>query len=296
MNAKELKKAVALTGLLQKLGHNPVRTSGADLIYLGMLPGSGSRPAFAVNPELNVWYDHTLGKGGNLIDFAMAYWQSGFLDAFKKICALTGHNADIDSTAKSGRRRHAVRLPHYQVEYVKPLGNNFFIQKYLVGLGIWEIAQSHLSEIYYFVEDEKQRRKHFFAAGIQNELGSWEVQSLNFCGSLGHKAMTIIPGDTNRLAVFENFVNYLSWLVVEPGCNCTVLILNTLTVIFAAARKAGEFEQVAVYLDRTEVGFKATSAFLTQAPGAYDASGNYKGYANYNEMLRRTTNQSAFKR
>ncbi|WP_026260234.1 hypothetical protein [Segetibacter koreensis] len=49
---------------LQKL---KISTIGTYLLYVK------KRPSFKVNSKLNYWYDHGIGKGGNVIDFAILY-------------------------------------------------------------------------------------------------------------------------------------------------------------------------------------------------------------------------------
>jgi hypothetical protein len=285
INAKELKEKVLLADLLERLGYQPVRTSGTELIYLSMLRDSGTKPSFIVNKELNVWYDHGTGKGGSVIDFGMAFWQLTFLETLRKICRITGLEGNVSASGHRVRRRHAVKLPHYKVEEIKPLGSNPEITEYLTSLGIWHTAQNSLKEIYYYVEDEKKSRKYFFAAGWQNELGSWEVRNLYFKGCLGHRAITFIDGDHKRVAVFQGFINYLSWLTENPLASDTIIVLNTASLIFAAAKKVNEYEQVAIYFDHDSIGHQATIEFISEVPHAEDRSSAYTGYHDYNDKL-----------
>jgi DNA primase len=180
LNAADIKEQVSLVDLLTRLGYHSLRRSGKELLYLSMLRDSDAKPSFAVNEELNVWFDHGAGKGGNIIDFALAYWPgTPFLDLLRKIQDTCQQEIISRNplTERISRRRHAVKIPHYEVEEIKDLGNNPTITAYLQSRGIWNQAQGRLKEIYYYVEDQKKLRKHFFAAGWQNEFGSWEVRN-----------------------------------------------------------------------------------------------------------------------
>src|SRR6476646_1901762 len=57
---------------LSSLGYEPTRIRAFDYWYLSPLRQEKT-PSFKVNRRLNRWYDHGLGKGGNLIDFAILY-------------------------------------------------------------------------------------------------------------------------------------------------------------------------------------------------------------------------------
>lgn len=289
LDANELREQVSLAGLLTRLGYYPARTSGQEQLYISMLRDSDTNPSLAVNDGLGVWYDHGLGKGGNVIDFGLAYWPNlSFKEVLEKIVAvanlpLTGQRPDSEQNHK---RRHAQKVPHYQIEDIKDLGNNPAITAYLGQRGVWEAAEGRLQEIYYYVEDEKKQRKHFFAAGWQNEVEGWEVRNKYFKGCLGHKGLTLVPGETDRLAVFEGYMNYLSWLTLNPEAGSHVLVLNSLALLQAGIKKAESFSSIDLYLDRDKSGEQASLEFIKALPQAIDRSAAYQGYGDYNDYLR----------
>jgi hypothetical protein len=286
INAKDIKEQVSIVDLLARLGFQPARSTGKEKIYLSMIRDSDTAPSFTVNDNLNVWYDHGLGKGGNVIDFGLRYWPHlsfpEVLEKLNEVAALPANRTDSDSKPK---RPRAVKIPHYEIEEIKELGSNPVITEYLQNRGIYNQALPHLKEVYYYVEDEKKLRKQFYAAGWQNELGSWEVRNQYFKGCLGHKAITFIPRDPEKLAIFEGFINYLSWQSEHPLATESILVLNTATLVFAATKKARDFQQVALYLDRENVGYTANLNFIKEVSHAKDCSSIYDGYNDYNEML-----------
>jgi hypothetical protein len=183
------------------------------------------------------------------------------------------------------RKRSPVKIPHYEILEVKDLRNNPAITNYLQSRGILEAAEGRLREIYYYVEDQKKLRKHFFAAGWQNELGAWEVRNLYFKGCLGHKGMSFIEGDHTRLAVFEGYLNYLSWLTDNPYATDSVLVLNSLSLLKAGIKKSKEFSEVRLYFDHDPAGYEASINFIKAVPTAIDCSFHYSGYNDYNDKL-----------
>jgi hypothetical protein len=281
-SATQIKEQVSLVDLLSRLGFQPSRRSGKELLYLSMIRDSDTNPSFAVNEQLGVWYDHGLGEGGNIIDFGLAFWQLPLAEVLEKIVQVT--SAEIKPVF-SGRKRSAVKIPHYEIQEIKELGNNPGITEYLKSRGIWEAAQGRLKEIYYYVEDQKKLRKYFFAAGWPNELGAWEVRNPYFKGCLGHKAISFIPGEQTKLSVFEGYLNYLSWLTENPLATDSVLILNSLSLLNIGIIKAKEFAGVDLYFDRDNAGRNASLDFNKAVPQANDRSAIYKGHNDYNEKL-----------
>ena len=287
IQAREIKDTVSIVDLLSRLGYEPVKIHGQESKYFSMLH-TETQPSFYVKDPLGVWYDQGLGKGGTIIDFGLAYWKLPFQETLEKIVQVCGTNLPLVNydRQEGARKRSAVKIPHYEVEEIKPLGNNPQITDYLNYRGIWQAAQNRIQEVYYFVEDQKKQRKYFFAAGWQNELGSWEVRNKYFKGCLGHKAISFIPGDQNRLAVFEGYINYLSWLTDNPGADDSVLVLNSIALLNAAAKTAQQYSNRAVYFDRDQTGHNATLEFVKAVPQARDLSSLYEGHNDYNDKLR----------
>jgi len=286
--SSQIKEQVSLVDLLSRLGYQPVRTTGQEILYLSMIRDSDTKPSFAVNDGLGVWYDHGLGKGGNIIDFGLAYWKIPFQQVLEKIMQVAGQQLPPASCSPEPkfRKRSPVKIPHYEIQEIKELGNNPAITEYLQSRYVWEAAQGRLKEIYYYVEDQKRLRKYFFAAGWPNELGAWEVRNLYFKGCLGHKAMTLIPGDENSLSVFEGYLNYLSWITENPLATDSVIILNSIALIQGAIRKAAAYPEVNLFFDRDSAGHLATLDFKKAVPQATDCSHHYLHYNDYNDKLR----------
>lgn len=287
LNAAEIKSRLSLVDLLANLGFYPVRPTGRELFFLSMLRDSDTKPSFTVNPELNVWYDHGLGKGGNIIDFGLAFWKGlTFREVLEKIQEVSGAPAAaVASDYDRPRRRHACKLPHYQIQEIKEPGNNPAITAYLKERGVWAVAEGRLKEIYYYVEDEKKVRKYFFAAGWQNQQGAWEVRNRYFKGSLGHKDVSLIPGDAKKIAIFEGYFNYLSWRILNPEATDTVLVLNSLSLVQAAIKLSRDYFTIDLFFDRDQPGHLASIEFCRASPSAKDRSAAYDGFNDYNDML-----------
>lgn len=286
LTAEEIKQQVSLVGLLARLGFQPKKTSGKEAMYLSMLRPSDTSPSLAVNDQLGVWYDHGSGKGGTVIDFAKEYWSNlAFPEVLEKIQTVYFSSPLPEAKPLPKRKRLAVKLPNYKVEELKPLGNNQVITDYLISRAIWGVENDLLSEVYYYVEDEKKLKKHFFAVGWMNEFGGWEVRNKHFKDCLGKKSLTILNRDKKSLVVFEGYMNYLSWRSEHKESNSSVIVLNSLNNLGPAKKIALTFSSVLLYFDRDQAGRAATVDFKIAVPQAADASGAYLGYNDYNELL-----------
>lgn len=285
LNAGDVRAQVSIADLLAKLGYHPVKPSAEESLYFSMLGPIETKPSFTVNDKLGVWYDQSLGKGGDVIDFGLVYWKLPLAETLVKI--MQTHAMSVRAQP-SFKRRHAVKLPHYRVEDTLPLGHQDDITAYLKTCGLWEVAQERLREIYYYVQDEKGLYKHFHAPGVQNESGGWEVRNAYFRACIGRKGLTIVPGDEHCLSVFEDYFDYLS-LLTEGSGDGTVIIFNGPTFLQAAIAKARSFPSVDLYLPRNHNGMESTLFFQRSIPKAFDQSIRYKGYTHYLEKIKPVT-------
>ena len=293
MEAKELKAAASLPELLEALGHRPEKQRGQELIY----HLSGPKPCFAVNQQHNIWYDHATGKGGNIIDFAMTYWKVTFREAIKKLNEHFSLNQLPEYGRLQCRRRHAQKLPHYRLQHTRPLGDNPNITAFLWEKGIWEASQGILTEVYYYVQDERGQIKPFFAAGIQNELGHWQVSSPCFNGSLGHTAISFIDRSQSCVCLFQNTIDYLSWQCDNEQSTNSSLILHSDDLLLAAIRKIKDFAEISVLFGRDDTGRQKCAELIQALPQATDRSAIYEGHRYYNEWLvKRTKRTTTIKR
>jgi hypothetical protein len=281
MEAKELKATASLPELLKILGHRPEQQHGQELIYK---MGDG-KPRFAVNSEHNIWYDHDTRKGGNIIDFAMTYWKLTFREALKK---LNEHfdRSQLPAYGKLvSRRRHAQKLPHYRLQNTSPPGTNPEITLFLREKCVWQAAQSIVSEVNYYVRDEKNHIKFFFGAGLENELGHWHISSPNFNDCLGHKAISFIQRSAAKVAIFQNIIDYLSWQTDNQDSDDSILVTHSDDLLLSAIRKIKDFLTIDVYFSHDNTGRLQSAELIQALPQATDRSALYQNHSHYNEWL-----------
>jgi DNA primase len=80
MNCEQANQ-IDLVDYLQSIGHEPSKLRGNDYWYHSPLRNE-KEPSFKVNRSKNVWYDHGLGKGGTLVDFAMEYYHCNTIGVY----------------------------------------------------------------------------------------------------------------------------------------------------------------------------------------------------------------------
>lgn len=286
--AKALKENVSIIDLLSRLGYEPIRKGGREKFYISMIRDDDTNPSFTVNDDLGVWFDHGIRKGGNIIDFGLAYWKNlGFKEVIEKLTAVAdGHHMGLPPVPKVMRPRLPVKLQHYVVLETKTIGTHPAITEYLRSRGIFEVGKNYMEEIYYYVEDDSGARKNFFSAGWQNENRGWEVRNRYFKGCIGSQGITFLPGHDKEVAVFEGFLNFLSWKTENLSKKNSIIILNSVTALKAGINKAKAFSSIDIFFDRDKAGFTATKEFITALPYSTDRSKVYEEFNDYNDKIK----------
>lgn len=66
---------LTLVSLLKGLGHEPISINGDEFQYASVFgKRTNNKVVLTVNQQFKSWFDSSLGKGGNLMDFARTYW------------------------------------------------------------------------------------------------------------------------------------------------------------------------------------------------------------------------------
>src|SRR6476469_6025931 len=77
-------KQIDLVDYLSSLGYQLQKIRNNDYWYLSPLREEKTA-SFKVNRKLNAWYDHGIGKGGNMVDFGILYHHCSITELLQKL-------------------------------------------------------------------------------------------------------------------------------------------------------------------------------------------------------------------
>jgi len=258
-------------------GIRPVKIRGNDYWYRS--PIREERTAsFKVNRKINRWFDFGEGVGGNLVDLGIRSYQCT-VNKFLEILAGTA----LPDTCRK-KRRQIPDPPRIKVEEIATLSSPYLLA-YLQNRSIpLTIAQQYLHEVQFRWKD-----KRYYALGFKNDSGGWELRNTFYKSSISPKGLTHINRGNSRLAVFEGFFDFLSYLVLigDSAEPIDFLILNSLS-FFESSRELMEgYREVQLFLDNDKAG-RGKSAYATGLSGIYQSrSSAYSGYKDLNDYLRK---------
>ncbi len=247
-----------------------------------------SKGSLHVNPTKNIWYDHGLGDGGNVVKLVMMAKQCSLSEAVKY---LHEKGKTMPSVARNVVKEEKSTI---EIKSVKEI-HSYYISKYLESRHIpLHTAMPYCKEV---VVHSNAKDRDFLLLGFENNTGNYALCSPSgFKMSSGAGITTInqsgersVFASTDRVAVFEGFFDFLSWQVLQStkSPNCDVVVLNSVNNIQKASAYLQSHKSILAFLDNDEAGRRCLAAIRSMNPGieVKDMSALYKNHKDLNEML-----------
>lgn len=276
-------KAIPIIGYLEQQGYQPVKASGAELVYYSP-KNVEATPSFLVNPRKNVFHDYSgEGEQGDIIRLVQYLTGCGFFRAVETLEALSPNNFNFQPSSFSGESISQHNLSSVEIISVQPLRNRSLVA-YVASRQIsLALAQTYLKEIYYRVKG-----KQYYAVGFRNDKGGYELRSQYFKGSTSPKWFTsVIAKNTGSINVFEGVFDFLSCCEMFNVLQLknSTLILNSLSFLNDVVPTLAQYNTVNIFLDNDTAGKKALERLRTSILNVRDCSYYYEAYKDFNEYL-----------
>lgn len=280
MNIEQAKR-IAIEDMLARLGHMPARQRAHELWYASPFRQE-SNPSFKINRQANHWYDFGEGRGGDVIDLVRR---------IERLSTVSETLARMDQLIGSVE---PPPLPRFEAASASPPPALELLRSgpvkarslcaYLKQRGIDpSVVEGQVSEVHY-----RHGEKEYFALGIPNESGSFEVRNRFWKGTVGKKDISVFPGDVQRVAIFEGLFDYLTATQMAHGTLPeTAIVLNSVSLRDRAIARIQQLgsRHVDLYRDNDTAGEQLLTAFKEALPGVTitDKSDTYRGYRDLNE-------------
>lgn len=291
-------KQIDMVDFLKSLGHTPKKIRNNDHWYLSPVRDEKS-PSFKVNRQLNVWYDHGTGEGGNLIDFGIRYFKCSVAELLQKISQQQSPDFSFHphSYQLAGeKKKTSLEAGKIHVISSREIGNPA-LQEYLYARQIpLAIASQFCQEVSF----ELYKKKHL-AIGFKNDRGGYELRNKYFKGSSTPKEPRLIQQNGNKdLAVFEGFFSFLSFQTIQqserkdlvdlPTIQADALVLNSVSFFEKSRKLMEQYSNIHLFLDCDRMGVKCTQQALQWSSKYKDQSRHYYRFKDLNDCLIKSVN------
>ncbi|MCG8837604.1 DNA primase [Tenacibaculum dicentrarchi] len=232
--------------LSEKFGFSPIKINQKEAWFLSPFR-SEKTASFKVSLNLNRWYDHGEGNGGNTLDLVVLLKKCSISEA---LFFLSEDKIDFSFQKQNNIVEEDKK---YNINKVKTLENKALID-YLRSRAIsFENAKEYCEEIYYEIN-----KKKYFAISFKNNSNGYEIRNKYFKGCFGTKDMTLIDVGSSCINVFEGFIDFLSYLEIKENLVFeNYLILNSLSNKNKALVELKKYSKINLFLDNDLAGNKA---------------------------------------
>lgn len=269
-------KQLDMVDYLSLLGHEPAKVRKDDYWYLSPLREENTA-SFKINRRLNQWYDHGIGKGGNLVDFAILYYDCSVGEVLQLLNHdFSFHQPPFQATFNSSPSKSRITiLGTYEL-------NSYSLLRYLNQRRISvEIVRQYCREVRY-----EMNSKSYYGIGFENDSGGWEIRNPYFKSSSSPKDISTFNNNADEVCVFEGFMDFLSFKTLHkslPENSQDFVVLNSIS-LFERARPVMEgHRSIRLYLDRDVAGRDCTHRALSLSTKYQDESSLFKNHKDLND-------------
>jgi hypothetical protein len=272
-------RQIDLVEYLSKLGHTPSKIQNCDYWYLSPLRDEKT-PSFKINRKLNCWYDHGIGKGGNLIDFAILYHNCTVGDFLHGVNGYFSFHQPNPLLLKENSKNTESKLAIISEKTISSLA----LERYLTHRRIpIDVAKEYCKEISYQIND-----KEYFGIGFKNDAGGYELRNQYYKSSSSPKDIKTFAFGANEVVVFEGFFDFLSFIAIQknlPQIKADFVVLNSISFFEKARPFMEQHENIRLYLDRDRTGQNCSRYALTLSSKYKDESQLYKNHKDLNDWI-----------
>ncbi|HRO41720.1 MAG TPA: toprim domain-containing protein [Flavipsychrobacter sp.] len=271
-------KEIDMVSFLAGLGYEPSKIRNNDYWYHSPLRDEKT-PSFKVNRRLNCWYDHGLGKGGNLIDFAILYHGCTISELLQNLSGNFSFHKPVPRTTFTKQE---------QESQLKILGDfalsSSALLRYLQQRRIpVDIADRYCREVRYELNG-----KVYYGIGFRNDSGGFEIRNPYFKASSSPKGITSFNNDAEEVIVFEGFTDFLSFMAIHqhnPEDRFDFVVLNSVSFFETARPFMEKHKAIRLYLDRDPTGQNCSRYALSLSANYRDESSLYQNHKDFNDWV-----------
>lgn len=287
MNVAQIKQSITIPEYLRSIGIEPIKATAKGFLY--RCPWRDDRhPSMSVTADGRVWYDHSAGEHGSIIDLAMKILKTSDLS---QVCAAFDSfslNRPMVLDQRKEKETASGGADGFSSFNVVPLRSRGLLS-YLSGRGIQEeLAKAYCQEAHYTF---KGIDNYCYAVAFPNDKGGYELRNAQFKGGTSPKGITThleIYGAP--LVVFEGFIDMLSFAMMERRRTHNYCVLNSVANVDAAIERISEIPspwvtKIYLCLDNDQAGREATAKMLEQLPQAIDISSRFAPFNDLNDYL-----------
>jgi DNA primase len=280
MNCKQF-NSISLEEVLFSLGHHPTKQNEKEAWFLNPF-STENHASFKINKNLNYWYLHSEGIGGNNIAFMKKYLNS----SVKEVLEWAEKQNFFSFQLQNIIQKQNSLKENYQITEIKELQNEN-LKDYLHQRGLSTKVYPLVKEIHFTIGEKK-----LYAIGFENLSEGWELRNSFYKGSLLKKDISIVnlnnenQNETGkRIVVFEGFMDALSFVEMKPFFIGDLLVMNSISLLNRTKEHLKIYSEIHLFLDNDKAGETCKNEILKSFPEAKNHSEIYALHKDLNDYF-----------
>ena len=277
MNCKQF-NSIKLEEVLVSLGHHPTKQNEKEAWYRNPF-ATENQASFKLDKRNNIWYLHSEGIGENNIDFMKKYLKS----SVKEVLEWTEKQNFSSFQPQNVIQKQNSLNQNYQITEIKELQNEN-LKNYLHQRGLSQIIYPLIKEVHFTIGE-----KNLYTIGFENRSGGWELRNSFYKGSLLKKDISLInlnnQTENKNVAVFEGFMDALSFVEMKPFFNGDLLVMNSISLLNKTKDHLKNYSEIHLFLDNDKAGENCKTSILKSFPEAKNHSEIYALHKDLNDYL-----------
>ena len=280
MNCNQF-NSISLEEVLVSLGHLPTKQTEKEAWFLNPF-AKENHASFKINKNLNYWYLHSEGIGGNNINFMKKYLNASVKEVLE--WAEKQHFSSFQNQNFPNQKLENLHK-NYEIIEVKEIQHPALLE-YLRTRKV-ENQTEFLKEIQYQMND-----KNYFGIGFKNDSAGYEIRNKYSKICLGKKDVSTIKNDSENLKIFEGFFDFLSFKNIEKSLeneSSDYVILNSVSMISKIKNSLENYKKIELYFDNDEAGNRAVEMLKNEMGNIEDCRVLYSDFKDLNEWAMSST-------
>ncbi len=272
----ERARAFPIERALAKLGHFPTKSTGKEAWFLSPFRPE-AQASFKVSKKLNRWYDHGAGMGGNVIDLVCLINECSVKETLEFLgtgqTSFSFHRQGVFAKEEGNGGRIVIKRIE-QLAHPALIG---YLKSRNIGP---RTALKYIREVHY-----RFKNRNYFAIGLKNDSGGWELRNKYYKNSGSPKDVTHIKNGHTTLIVTEGMFDLLSILEcnIKLESEHDLLVLNSTAFVQKAMRIIEGYSGTLLYLDNDPNGKQTAKNLIGHCKKCEDQSTLYNGFKDMNE-------------
>lgn len=262
---------------LSSLGFEAQKIRRNDYWYVSPLRDEKTA-SFKINRKLNRWYDHGMGRGGNLVDFGVLFHRCTISELLQALSGSPSFHQQPLLQKKKLADADEVRVILKEVKTLHSLVLIRYLHSRKIPL---KIAERFCKEVNF-----EMNGKSYYTIGFANDLGGYELRNAFCKNSSAPKSISTIKNGSEKIAVLEGFFDFLSLAtILSPAgfLKWDYCILNSLSFFEKTKPFLEQYGSIHLFLDNDKAGQNCSSNAVGCGTKYRDESKLYHNYKDLNE-------------